>query len=100
MPPMDLNRWTSSKVYMIAIMYTFDDVQRLRSIGGIRSLCFSPDQNELAVGGMGHVGNVDGLGGKARIEWFNPSTGQQTDLFESDTHHGECHSQTSPFVDL
>ncbi len=70
------------------IMYTFDDVQRLRSIGGIRSLCFSPDQNELAVGGMGHVGNVDGLGGKARIEWFNPSTGQQTGLFESDTHQG------------
>jgi WD40 repeat protein len=69
-------------------MYTFDEVQRLRSIGGIRSLCFSPDQNELAVGGMGHVGNVDGLGGKTRIEWFDPTTGQQTGLFESETHKG------------
>ncbi len=70
------------------VMYTFDEVQRLRSIGGIRSLCFSPDQQELAVGGMGHVRNVDGLGGKARIEWFNPETGEQTGLFESDTHKG------------
>ncbi|MBT5926856.1 MAG: hypothetical protein HOH33_09570 [Verrucomicrobia bacterium] len=70
------------------VMYTFDEIQRLRSIGGIRSLCFSTDQSELAVGGMGHVGNVDGLGGKTRIEWFDPISGQQTGLFESNTHQG------------
>lgn len=70
------------------VMYTFDEIQRLRSIGGIRSLCFSPDQKVLAVGGMGHVKNVDGLGGKTRIEWFDPSNGEQTGLFESDTHKG------------
>ena len=45
-------------------MYTWDEVQRLRSIGGIRSLAFSTDQQTLAVGGMGHVQNVDGLGEK------------------------------------
>lgn len=70
------------------VMYTWDQVQRLRSIGGIRSLCFSPDQTNLAVGGMGHVKNVDGLGGKARIEFFNLKDGKQTAEFESDTHNG------------
>lgn len=70
------------------IMYTWDQVQRLRSIGGIRSLCFSPDQSTLAVGGMGHVKNVDGLGGKARIEWFDVERGEQVGHFESDTHKG------------
>lgn len=70
------------------IMYTWDEVQRLRSIGGIRSLCFSPNQTTLAAGGMGHVKNVDGLGGKARIEWFSVENGKQAGEFESDTHKG------------
>ncbi|MDB4665176.1 hypothetical protein OAE97_02415 [Verrucomicrobia bacterium] len=70
------------------VMYTWDQVQRLRSIGGIRSLEFSPDQSSLVVGGMGHVQNVDGLGGKARLEWFDTTTGKQTAFFESDTHKG------------
>ena len=70
------------------IMYTWDQVQRLRSIGGIRCLRFSPDGSTLAVGGMGHVKNVDGLGGKARIEWFDIESGQKTGEFESDTHNG------------
>src|SRR5438552_257273 len=44
-------------------MYTWDPVQRLHSIGGIRSLAFSPDGTRLAVGGMGKVGNIDHLEG-------------------------------------
>jgi WD40 repeat protein len=51
-------------------MYTWDQVQRLHSIGGIRSLAFSPDGTRLAVGGMGKVGNIDHLEGKARLEVF------------------------------
>ena len=46
-------------------MYTWDEVQRLRSIGGIRSLAFSTDQQTLAVGGMGSCPKRGWIGGKS-----------------------------------
>jgi len=69
-------------------MYTWDAVQRLRSIGGPRCLAFSPDGEKLFAGGMGHVQNVDGLGGKARIEAFDWERGERFWTFESETHKG------------
>lgn len=53
------------------LLYTWDAVQRIRSIGGIRALAFSPDGSHLAVGGVGQIGNVDGLDGPSRVEIFD-----------------------------
>ena len=68
--------------------YTFDRVQRNRSIGGIRALAFSPDSSELAVGGIGQVRNVDGFDGKVRIDRFDWRNEVRTGGFESDRHKG------------
>ncbi len=53
------------------LLYTWDGTQRIRSIGGIRALAFSPDNNQLAAGGVGQIGNVDSLAGPARVEIFD-----------------------------
>jgi WD40 repeat protein len=53
------------------LLYTWDGTQRIRSIGGVRGLAFSPDGTQLAVGGVGQIGNVDALAGPSRVEIFN-----------------------------
>jgi WD40 repeat protein len=70
------------------IMYTWDPVQRLHSIGGARSLAFSPDGKQLAVGGTGKIGNIDHLEAKARIEVFDWKAGKQVGEFPGDKHQG------------
>ncbi len=57
------------------VMYTWDPKARLHSIGGIRSLAFSPDSQRLAVGGTGKIGNIDHLEGPARLEVFDRASG-------------------------
>lgn len=51
-------------------LYTWDGKQRIRSIGGVRAVAFSPDMKLLAAGGIDQVGNVDGLSAKARVDLF------------------------------
>lgn len=69
-------------------MYTWDPKQRIHSIGGIRSLCFSPDGKLLAAGGISQIGNVDHLGALARIEIFDWRAGKRTHDFPGNTYKG------------
>jgi WD40 repeat protein len=70
------------------VMYTWDPVQRRHSIGGIRSLAFSPDGKLLAVGGMGKVTNIDHLEGNARVEVFDWQQGKRTHEFPGGKFRG------------
>lgn len=58
-------------------LYTWDGRQRIRSIGGVRALAFSPDGNHLAAGGVGQIGNVDALQGPSRVEVFDWARGRR-----------------------
>jgi WD40 repeat protein len=69
-------------------MYTWDPVQRKHSIGGIRSLAFSPDGKYLAVGGIGKIGNIDHLDGKSRVEVFDWQKGERLHEFSDDKYKG------------
>ena len=69
-------------------MYTWDPVQRRHSIGGIRALTFSPDGSRLAAGGIGQIGNIDHLDGKARVEVFDWRKGERTHEFPGDKING------------
>ena len=64
------------------LLYTWDGVQRIRSIGGVRSLAFSPDSTQLAAGGIGQIGNVDGLSGPFRFEIFDWARRQRIHEFQ------------------
>jgi WD40 repeat protein len=70
------------------VMYTWDRTARLHSIGGIRSLAFSPDGKQLAVGGMGKVGNIDHLEGKTRVEVFDWKDNKQVAEFNGEKFNG------------
>lgn len=69
-------------------MYTWDPKQRIHSIGGVRSLAFSPDGQRLAVGGIGQIGNIDHLGAESRLEVFQWHDGQRQLVITDDKNKG------------
>lgn len=70
------------------VMYTWDPKARRHSIGGIRSLAFSADGKQIAVGGIGKIGNIDHLGGPHRIEVFDWQTKERKHEIENDNFKG------------
>lgn len=78
--------------------YTYDPVKRVRSIGGIRALAFSPDGSRLAVGGIGQVTNVDGFVGPCRVEVWDPQSGKQ--VFVGQDSHNAVFNHVAFFPDL
>ncbi|MSR32150.1 MAG: hypothetical protein EXR99_11645 [Gemmataceae bacterium] len=70
------------------VMYTWDPTARRHSIGGVRSLAFSPDGKFLAAGGTGKIGNIDHLEANARIEIFSWEKTEKTQELVSDKHKG------------
>lgn len=68
-------------------VYTWDPVARRHSIGGIRSVAFSPDGATLAVGGVGKIGNIDHLDAPGRLEVFDVASGKQTFVLQTDSKH-------------
>jgi WD40 repeat protein len=78
------------------VMYTWDPVQRLHSIGGIRTVAFSPDGKTLAAGGIGKIGNIDHLEGKPRVELFDWAAGKRLAEFEGDKKGIVNHLEFAP----
>ena len=68
--------------------YTWDPKQRRHSIGGIRSLQFSPDGKLMAVGGIGQIGNIDHLGAKSLVQVYDWQKGERVNQFGSDNRKG------------
>ncbi|MFT7642740.1 MAG: WD40 repeat protein [Pirellulaceae bacterium] len=84
----DIDKGTKVTSFESPENYTWDPKARRHSIGGIRSLQFSPDGKLLAVGGMGHVGNIDHLGGKSLVQVYDWNSGERKNEFQHDKRKG------------
>lgn len=84
----DTQTWAKKAELEAPVMYTWDPKARRHSIGGIRSLAFSPDSSQLAVGGTGKINNIDHLDGRSRLEVFDWQKGTRLHEFEEEKRKG------------
>ena len=80
--------WEASSMRQVSLLcaptlYTYDPVQRKRSIGGVRALAFSRDGKKLVVGGVGQIENVDGIAGPVHVEMWDWSARKRLQEFHS-----------------
>ena len=66
-------------------LYTWDPTHRRHSIGGIRSVAFSPDGALLVAGGVGKINNIDHLEAPARLEVFDWKQGKRLHEISADS---------------
>ena len=81
---------TGKKVntFEVPVMYTWDPNARRHSIGGPRSLAFSPDGTLVAIGGTGKIGNIDHLEADGRVEIFRWQKAEKLHEFVTDGKKG------------
>jgi WD40 repeat protein len=80
----DVNTGAKVQTLQAPGFYTWDPRQRIHSIGGIRSLAFSPDGERIVAGGIGHINNIDHLDGPSRVEYFAWEKGEKLHEFLGD----------------
>lgn len=80
--------WSKQAELETPLMYTWNPIARRHSIGGIRSLAFSPDGTKLAAGGIGKINNIDHLEGRARVEIFEWQAGKRLHELEEEKRKG------------
>ena len=97
----DVRTGTSQATIEAPLFYTWDPSQRRHSIGGIRSLAFSPNGAQLAIGGINRIGNIDHLDAKTRVEIFDLSTKKSLMEFNGEKFNGLVnHLQYAPSGDM
>lgn len=74
------------QTFQVPLLYTYDPVQRKRSIGGIRSMAFSPDSSRIAAGGINQINNVDGLQAPLHVELWDWRQPQRLAAFAAEGH--------------
>lgn len=84
----DVATGRKANTFEVPVMYTWDPNARRHSIGGPRSLAFSPDGTLIAIGGTGKIGNIDHLEADGRVEVFRWQKAEKVHEFVTEGKKG------------